>query len=977
MPKINTSLFANLLSIPFGENFSYRVVKILFEQTTSPLDLAQTVILVPNHRAALTLKSLFPAISPLNKQSLLLPKISSLSDISNNPLGLSEIDALPSSLSPWQRLGTLSKLVLKLPGYESTSQALKAAQALGTLLDEIQRLGIELKEIENLVAEDYAQHWQHNLQFLKIITHEWPNILKEWNLIDSQTRIRLALLALANHWKNHPPHHRIVIAGATGATPGITELMKTILGLPQGQVFLYGLDSETALEAFLPLTHPQYALQAPLRHCEERSDMAIQAVLIHGLPRLLPGLAMTGKEQKLEFLPLENKLSIARNQILQATMNNKELTLPEAFASQYWPEMVVCENLREEAKVIALMMRHAIDTTTGAIVLVTPNQKLGAWVEQELARWNLVANQSEGTSLADTPVARFLLSVATYLQHPTPNSFLSVLKHPFYEKTFNRQEHLERVRTLEIELFRQPNFDFANLRNGFTVKDSTLNEWLDYHLTNLSLPLKKTQEQPLRDLLDFHLSLCQKLVSSEAEDCPLWHQADGLAVKAFLENLKENSEHFPFLSWSQYSALLLTLLKQEEKLHKGEGIGSRLYILGTFESRLSNAEVMILGSLNEDSWPQPLQDNPWLSHSMRQKAGLPLSEWYIGLLAHDFCGCFYAPKLYLTRSQEENGTPTLPSRWWHRLEAAYDKNQLKLANINTLPWKAWAQALTQTKEQIKIGPPAPAPTLEARPKRLYVTDIERLMRDPYGAYVKHCLRLKPLPFFQELSSALKKGQMIHVLLDQYIKSIKNNSDITLKNFLSLAEPYFQKDPISQTFWWNPFQKLAAWIVEQLKNSSADQYLSEEKGGVTLEIDNQIIEIAAIADRIDIKHNQLTVIDYKTGTLPSLKEVEKGLYPQLSLEAWLAQQQGFKSIKGLAFSSIKAELWHLKGKEPAGKIVPINMDEEFLQNVGKSLYWLLKTFLRPETPYLACPIPEQTPFYNDYEHIERLKEWLVN
>jgi ATP-dependent helicase/nuclease subunit B len=311
------------------------------------------------------------------------------------------------------------------------------------------------------------------------------------------------------------------------------------------------------------------------------------------------------------------------------------------------------------------------------------------------------------------------------------------------------------------------------------------------------------------------------------------------------------------------------------------------------------------------------------------------------------------------------------------LEAVYHKNKQQLLNHDNLPWKTWARALTQIKELIKIAPPNPTPLLTARPKRLYATDIERLMRDPYAVYAKHCLKLKPLPFFQDPSSSLKKGQLIHRLLDQYIKSIKNNSDITLESLLSLAEPYFQKDSISQTFWWNPFQKLAAWMIEQFKRSAADQYLSEEKGSATLQIEDHLIEIAAIADRIDIHHDQLTVVDYKTGSLPSLKDIEKGLYPQLSVEAWLVQQQGFKTIKELAFSSIKAELWHLKGKDPAGKIIPFAMDEDFLQNVEKSLYRLLKTFLKQETPYLACPIPEQAPPYNDYEHLERLKEWLYS
>ena len=69
----------------------------------------------------------------------------------------------------------------------------------------------------------------------------------------------------------------------------------------------------------------------------------------------------------------------------------------------------------EEARVITLMMRQAFETTKGPIVLITSNRNLAEWVGQELNRWNLVANQSQGKALSQAP-GRFLLSVADYLK---------------------------------------------------------------------------------------------------------------------------------------------------------------------------------------------------------------------------------------------------------------------------------------------------------------------------------------------------------------------------------------------------------------------------------------------------------------------------------------------------------------------------------------------------------------------------------
>lgn len=943
------SIFSpKLTCIPYGENFSYLFVQKILEEIFSPLELAQTIIFVPNHRASITLRQLFSTFS----SSLLLPKIISLSDISNNPLNVKEIDELHPAINKWQRLGILSQLIQKLPKYDSVNQSLKSAQKLSTLLDEIQRIGIDTKLIGSLKEQEFAEHHQQNLLFLQIITEEWPRILNDANVIDIQDKLQLSLTALAEHWKAFPPSYKIIIAGSNGSTLGIKKLMKTILNLPQGQIFIQDLNEEEKNKSpsyCNQSTHPQYSIQ-----------------------NLLTFLEINPSE--IQVLTSYNKLNVDRSELVKIAMGNENSELSPNFDPRHWPEMVSCRNLKEESKIIALMMRQAIEESfEGDILLVTANQTLSILVTQELNRWGLKANQSEALSITNTPPGHFILSVTNYLKKADPKNLLSLLKHPFYEKTLNRKEHLENVRILEVELLHRHQFEFLNFENNLISKNVELQKWLEQHLAKLVLPFHKTQSMPLVDLINFHINLCHELISSDTEHSLLWENFDGLTLKKILEDIKHNSSHFPFLTWNQYVDLLPTLLKQEENLHEKEGIGSRLHIVGTMESRLSSAKVIILGGLNENSWPQLLQDNPWLNRTMRQKVGLPLSEWYIGLSAQDFCGCFYPPKLYLTRSQEENGNPALPSRWWHRLEAIFKKNQSQLSTIKSSPWQKWQKALIKETVLIKIKAPAPTPPFEARPKQYYVTDIEKLMRDPYSIYAKHCLKIKPLPFFQTYSNSLILGRLIHFILDHYIKIKKDAVTHDLKELLTLSEPYFLSDPIRTTFWWDRYKRLSAWIINQLNRLPIDKRLSEQKGVKSVEINNTEIVIAAIADRIDIDSDLITVIDYKTGTLPSLTDIKKGLYPQLSLEAWLIQNKGFKDIE-VDKHSIKVELWHLKGKEISGKIIPLMMDKMFLESVEKELYSLLKTFLDQKTPFLACPIPLYSPSYNEYEHLERLKEW---
>src|SRR3546814_16829654 len=60
---------------------------------------------------------------------------------------------------------------------------------------------------------------------------------------------------------------------------------------------------------------------------------------------------------------------------------------------------------------------------------------------------------------------------------------------------------------------------------------------------------------------------------------------------------------------------------------------------------------------------------PWLSRPMQAAFGLPLPERGIGLAAHAFYQAFCAPRVYLTRAERVDGTPTVPARWLRPIDA--------------------------------------------------------------------------------------------------------------------------------------------------------------------------------------------------------------------------------------------------------------------------------------------------------------------
>ena len=69
----------------------------------------------------------------------------------------------------------------------------------------------------------------------------------------------------------------------------------------------------------------------------------------------------------------------------------------------------------------------------------------------------------------------------------------------------------------------------------------------------------------------------------------------------------------------------------------------RVFIWGLLEARLQQADLMVLGGLNEGVWPALPAPDPWLAPKIRANLGMPGLEFRTGLAAHDFASALGAP----------------------------------------------------------------------------------------------------------------------------------------------------------------------------------------------------------------------------------------------------------------------------------------------------------------------------------------------
>ncbi|MDP9126811.1 MAG: double-strand break repair protein AddB [Pseudomonadota bacterium] len=930
------------------------------------LSLADQMLLLPTRRACLHLREAFQR--HMKGGSALLPRMQPLGDPDEDELYFSaSVDphyALPPPITPLRRQMLLAQLISQNEASMPLDQAALLAEALGTLLDEVQVERGDLTKLATLVEESHlASHWQKTVEFLGILTQTWPSVLAREGALDPVERRNRVIAAQAAAWRADPPPMRIVAAGSTGSMPATAELLDVIASLPNGAVILPGLDQELPEDAWKKISesHPQY-----------------------GMKKLLEQLGV--KRQNVRLWPGSEGERRSRARLLQESMRPADTTetwrelgattVPTASFSGL--TRVVLDHPQEEAQAIALIMRQTLETPGKNAAFITSDRALAQRVSQVLRRWDIRVNDSGGTSLTGLPVGGFLIDVlkaaapgATTLDH------LALFKHPLAAFGLAPALCRTRARRIEIDLWRNPN-------PGGSLTEGESEAWLQTFKGRLQpLAARWHEALPLPDRIAAHVAVAESIAASDETEgaTRLWAGEEGEAAATWLDAWRLAGRDFKPLTGSAYIELCAALMR-DVTVRPGRGLHPRLSILGPLEARLIQTDVMILGGLNEGVWPPEAKADPWMSRPMKKDFGLPLPERRIGLSAHDFVQLASAPEVILTRASRLDGAPSVPSRFLLQLEAVLraaghmDHSRDPLAPH--WPWREWARLLDQPERAPAPCPrPEPRPPVALRPQQLSVTDIGTWRRNPYAIYARHILKLKALAPLDVTPNAQARGSIIHAALDSFVKAFPADlPDHALQELLALGRKGFSvyaAYPEVEAFWWPRFERIAKWFVaeERLRRLNGIQLLKTETQGLTT-VDG--FSLKGRADRIDRNADgSLAISDYKTGGMPTEKEVLAGYEPQLPLLALIAAAGGFEGVLPGVVSEIAH--WKLDGGRKGSEIKPIKADIAVLMmRAQDGLSRLVRAFADPATPYEAVPKPQFQPRRDDYAHLARLQEW---
>jgi ATP-dependent helicase/nuclease subunit B len=1014
----------NVFSIPPGEPFLEVLAGRLldgsivpgFPAPGDPLALARATILLPTRRACRALQDVFLARAG---GPLLLPRIRPIGEVEADELDLADIPEpfepapdLPEAIPPLERQLALTRLVLGAlrAGAAGEGQTLAPATAgeavhlateLARLMDAMATEGISWQGLKAIVPAELQRHWELTLEFLAIATRHWPDFLAARGLIEPAERRRLQMEAETERLARAPVRP-VIAAGSTGSIPSTAALLEVIARMPQGAVVLPGLDrdldeatwdllarSGDAVPDPVP-SHPQTALRQLLRRLDRLARDEVRVLTRSGA---------------------EDGAARARERLVAEAMRPAESTDVWAV-SRLEPESVAgaladvalleAANEQEEAVAIALALRETLETPGRTAALVTPDRTLARRVAAELGRFGVAVDDSSGRPLPDTPAGAFARLVAeTCRDGFAPVTLLALLKHPLTGLGLDPAAVRRGARALERLALRGPlpAGGSAGLRQALAVEPVTragkslsaversqaldLAERAIAMLGPLEAALSSGAETPLGALVALFTETLRSVASTHDGAEPLTRREDGRGLLAFLAECASAASIAPPIRPSEFPELAVALMRGRV-VRRAAPTEPRLHIYGLLEARLIAHDRVVLGGLNEGTWPATTRTDPWLSRGMRADLTLPAPERRIGLSAHDFVAALGTKDAILTRALKAGGAPTVPSRWLQRLFAVAGTTAADALRGRGARLVALARTLDRhTGEVGPVACPEPRPPVAVRPNRLSVTRIETLIRDPYSIYARSILRLEPLEPIGEAPGAAERGTLIHDTLDAFAAAVAEGATLTEETLIALGRKRFaplKAYPELHAFWWPRFCRIARWYVgfEARRQASGAAIVTEREGRLDIDLGGRNFMLTARADRIEWQMDgTFSVLDFKTGRVPAQKEVAVGFAPQLPLEAAMVARGAFADIPaGLT----PAELTYvaLKGTEPGGSEEPRLPREgtlpEFVDATYQETVRLLKRFEDERVGYRSLAASQRSLSYGDYDHLARVREW---
>lgn len=958
------------------------------------LGLARLTLLLPSSRARRTVAEAFVRhAGETGQNGLLMPRMAVVGDLDLDETLGPLLDPLaratiPAAIDPQRRLFALTQLIAQsMDDPPGGASLLRLARETAATMDRLLAEGISpsdlLDDEVTGVYPDLSTHWQESLRLFAQVQTRWLAQLDEWGAIDTATRRNKLFEHAAQAWKAEAPATPVIAAGVTSAAPALAQLLRVVSDLPQGAVIL-----------------PDFDLTMPAAVWDELGRAGASPE--PGDSPFARGDAITHPQYHLKLLL--NRMGVAREEVLPWHRRGLGAAPPERShaigslflppeASKAWVDLpadkrrlsgvriMTSANPEEEAQAIALLVREALETPERRVAVVTPDRSLARRVVHHLERWNIVADDSAGRPLSQTPAGRLLLLLAEVLaQDGAPVPLMALLGHPLANGGIERGTWLRQLRRVERGL-RGPRRDGGlTPLTRYVAKLASVHprvaEWFALVEPAIAPLLAIKDPLGLAELLDT-LATSGEALCGEG----LWAREDGRALAAFVEELRLHARSSGFSIDPAEAAVVLRDAMEQVAVRPPYGGHARVQILGLLESRMNRADLVICAGLNEGSWPARGSVDALLAPPVLRVLGVPGGDFRIGLSAHDLAGALGAPEVILSRAERDEGGPAIPSRFLLRVEALLGET---LDDHRETDAVDLARALARAPSGPPHPRPRPVPTAEQRKFDISATALDRLLGDPYQFYAQKILGLSELDGLDADPDALWQGNVAHKVLETWHGELMAGREADITKIMDDVLDAENADPLVRGLWRPRLQAALRWVEDTVEGYSERAVIAVEQRG---EMAFDGVTVHGRADRIDrLEDGTLAIVDYKTGKPPSAAMVEQGFALQLGILGLIAERGGFQGLRGEPGGYEYWSLGKAKDENPHGfgyVEVPLRVGrktsgvvpEDFLPLAANKLGEAIARFVTGNDPFVARENPD-FPAYATYDQLMRLDEWIA-
>ncbi len=963
-----------LYTVPFGTDLCDATAAFVLKKCNDdPLLVSTATLLLPNNRA---IKAMTEAFVRRAKPGLLLPRLAAIGDLAlDEALGplldpLADDQAVHPAISTAERTMLLADLVIRhRPALQpvSAAEALRLARNLAEMIDELEIEEVGLDRFFDIKVEaDLAGHWQSSYGQLLTILPAYRAALATRSLFGPSERRNILLDRLSDRLRDTPPAGLMIAAGITTAAKAVARVLSRVAVLRQGCVILPGVDlnmSEAQWESLGP-HHKNDDDIKPRRNRETHPQFHLK-LLLHRM-----GFGRAEFESMSSGKPTASGVAdifcLPEDTAEWQNLSSARKKMPHIA-------MLEAADSAEEALTISIKVREALELPGQRIAVITPDRELAVRVAAQLRRWNVIVDDSAGTPILQTPNGTLIAAFADVLANRfSPVSVLAVAKHPLVHAGEGRMDWLEQTRKLDL-LLRGPSKGIGLKPIAALVAGSENEElqayWagFDALLSNLAA----SADKPYSDIMDAIQNAATLLT-----DGAIWKGATG--------------RQFATL-WEEFVACNLTAIGRVERtaipaiisemfgravVRPPYGGHPRVAIYGLLEARMQHADYVICGGLNEGSWPQMAQPDPWLAPAIRRHLGLATLDRNIGLSAHDLSTALGAKDVLITRAVRDRSGPTVASRFMLRIKAFLGE-QFRFENMAI----DYAQCLDRpVGPMLPANRPKPMPSADQRRVTISITDFDQLKSDPFGFYAKKILKLRVLDAVDAEPSHAWRGTLVHDILQKWFDEDGCEPAGLMKRAQALLTDH-DLDPVLRALWQPRIAEGLSWIALETQRLQAEEgrslLVAERKGKMEM----SGVTITGRADRIDrLADGNLAIIDYKTGMPPKTKQVTAGYALQLGLVGLMAE---CGTIDGVSGSASRFEYWSLaKGKGSFGHIaVPTSKKpadnkidaSDFVAFALREAEEALANWINGNAAFTAKLHPEYAKF-EDYDQLMRLQEW---